>query len=235
MAAPSDAARQGTNVATAATSHAINVGSPVIGTLLIVFSRFAAAPGTITFTGYTQLVSDTSDASNDTTTIHYRWADGAEGATDTMTTVNSIKAAFLCWEVLGAENPESSPPKVSAVAVGTTTLNTANANSVAPVNPPRDTLYLTMAAGDGEVGAYTAVPASYGNLVTANSGTGSTAATNCFIGGGSQAILASSSNDAGAFTHAAHTTGWTAYTVAIAEAHVFPRHPATIFQDPGLV
>jgi hypothetical protein len=59
-------------------------------------------------------------------------------------------------------------------------------------------------------------------------------ATNILMGGASRQILASTSDDPGVFTHAAHTTGWTAYTVAIAEAHVFPRHPATIFQDPAL-
>lgn len=235
MAAPTDGARINTNVSTAATTHNVNVGSPVLGTLLIVFSRFPADPGAVTFTGYTVLAGpNTSDATDDTTTIFYRWADGAEGASDVLSPTNSVKGAHLSWEILGAEHPASSLPQVSAVSVGTTTLNTATGNSASVVIPPRDTLYLTMAAGDGEVGAYTAAPTNYVNLVVGNSGTGGLAATNCFIGGASRQILASTSDDPGVFTHAAHTGGWTAYTVAIAEAHVFPRHPATIFQDPAL-
>lgn len=215
MAAPVDSARQGTNISTAGTSHAINVGSPVSGTLLIVFVRFAAAPGTVTFTGYTSIVSDSSDAADDTTQVFWRWADGTEGATDTLTTANSVKLGAICWEVTGAQNEQ---PNVSTVVVGTTTANTANSGSVAPVSAPRDTLYISMCGGDGEVGAYTAVPTNYANLVVANSGTGGAAASNCFIGGASRQITSSSSDDAGAFTHAAHTTGWTGFAVAIREA-----------------
>jgi hypothetical protein len=216
MAAPTDAARQATNITTAATSHAINVGSPSAGTLLIVFVRFAGAAGTVTFTGYTPLVTqNNADASDDETSIYYRWADGSEGATDTLSTTNSIKLAAICWEVTGAENPAFSAPTVSTVATGTTTANTANPSSVAPDGAPQDTLYLALAGGDGEVGAYTASPTNYSTVTAANSGTGGAATSNVFIGGASRQLTASSSEDPDAFTHAAHSNGWTAYTVAI--------------------
>jgi hypothetical protein len=218
MAAPTDSARQATNITSASTSHAINVGSPVAQTMLIVWVRFAAAPGTITFTGYSNLATDATDASDDTTTVWYRWCDGSEGATDTLTTGNSVKAAAISWEVTGGENPTVAAPTISTVNIGTTAANTAESTSVAPTGAPRDTLYITMAGGDGEVGAYTAAPASYGNLQVANSGTSGLPATNTFCGGASRQISASSSDDAGVFTHAAHTTGWTAFAVAIREA-----------------
>lgn len=214
MALPVDAARQGTNISTAATTWSVNVGSPVAGTLLIVYARFAAAPGAITFTGYTLLATDSSDATDDTTNVYYRWANGDEGATDVLSPTNSVKGCTICWEVTGAANE---PPPISAVLIGTTSANTANSNSVAPIGPPRDTLYISMAGGAGEIGAYTAVPTNYANLIVANSGTGSTAATNCFAGGASRQISASSSDDAGVFTHAAHTAGWTGFAVAIRE------------------
>jgi hypothetical protein len=213
VAAPTDSARQGTNISTAATSHAINVGSPVSGTLLIVFVRFAADPGTVGFAGYAVLAGpDATDASDDTTTWFWRVADGTEGATDTLTTANSVKLGAISWEVTGADNQK---PGVSTVNVGTTAANTAQSNSAAPIIPPQDTLYISGAGGDGEVGAYTAVPANYANLATANSGTGGLPATNVFMGGASRQITASSSDDAGVFTHAAHTTGWTAFAFAI--------------------
>lgn len=219
MAAPADSARQGTNVTTAATTWNVNVGSPVAGTLLIVFARFAAAPGAVTFTGYTVFGGpDATDASDDTTTVFYRWSDGTEGPTDVLNPTNSVKGATICWEITGAENPAVSIPQISAVAIGTTAANTANPNSVAPAGAPKDTLYLALAGGDNEVGAYTAFPTNYANLVTANSGTGGAAATNCTMGGASRQITASSSDDPGAFTHGAHTTGWTAFAVAIREA-----------------
>jgi hypothetical protein len=227
MAAPVDSARQGTNISTAGTSHAINVGSPVAGTLLIVFVRFAAAPGTVTFTGYTLIAGpDTSDATDDETRIYARVADGAEGATDTLTTGNSVKLAAMAYEITGADSTIANI-HVSTVAVGTTTANTANPTSVAPVSAPEDTLYLALAAGDGE-SAYTAVPTNYANLGTANSGTGGAVATNCFLGTGSRALTASSSEDPGAFTHAAHSNGWTAYALAI----VGPQ-PVTETPTPG--
>jgi hypothetical protein len=215
VAAPVDSARQGTNIATAATPWAVNVGSPTAGTLLIVYARFAAAPGAITFTGYTSIANDSSDATDDTTAVYWRFADGTEGATDDLSPTNLVKGCAICWEVTGAGNEA---PNISTVAIGTTAASTANANSVAPVGAPRDTLYIAMAGGDGEVGAYTAVPASYANLITANSGTSGAVATNCFAGGGSREILASSSTDPGPFAHGAHVTGWTAFAVAIREA-----------------
>jgi hypothetical protein len=201
-----------TNIATAATSHAINVNSPSAGDLLIVFIRFAAAPGAVTFTGYTLLVSDASDASDDETHIYWRVADGAEGVSDALSTVNSVKLAAISYRVTGAE---AAAPAVSTVAVGTTAANTADPGSVAPTGAPQDTLYLALAGGDGEIGSYSATPASYLNITTANSGTGGAATSNCFMGAARRAILVSSSDDPGVFTHAAHTTGWTAFTVAI--------------------
>jgi hypothetical protein len=212
MAAPVDSARQGTNITTASTTWNVNVGSPVAGTLLIVFARFAAAPGTVTFTGYTVLLGPQTDLSDDTTTCFWRWADGAEGATDVLNPTNNVKGATICWEVTGAANEA---PAAGGIGAGTTGANVAQSLLIAPTNPPQDTLYLTASGGDGEVGAYTAFPTNYGNLITANSGTGGAAASNCFIGGASRQILASSSDNATAFTHATHTTAWTAFAVAI--------------------
>lgn len=236
MAAPTDSARQGTNVTAAATTHNVNVGSPVAGTLLIVFARWAADPGSVQFTGYERFTAfDSGDASDDMTTLFWRRADGTEGATDPLTTGNSVKAAYICWEITGAEDPFTSPPFGYGPNTGTTVANTANGPSATVAAAPRDTLYLACAGGDGEVGAYTAAPASYGNLITANSGTGGAVATNCFLGGASRQILASTSDDPGVFTHGAHVTGWMAYTVAIAEPHVYPRYPAINHQNPAVL
>lgn len=213
MAAPVDSARQNTNITTAATSHAINVGSPSAGTLLIVFVHVNGPSGGVTFTGYTQIVMDNSDASDDETYWFWRWADGTEGATDTFTTTNTLKLAAICWEVTGAANEA---PNISTVVTGTTTANTANSGSVAPTGAPQDTLYISGCGGAGE-GTYTAAPTNYSNFIAADSGTAGVATTNCFCGGASRQITASSSDDAGVFTHAVHTGGWTGFAVAIRE------------------
>lgn len=212
MAAPTDAARNATNTSTAATSVNITVGSPASGVLLIVFVRFAADPGAVTFTGYNLIANDASDASDDTTVIYWRIASGAEGATATITTVNSVKSGAICWQVTGAANDA---PLVSTVAVGTTVANTCDPAVVAPLIPSQDTLYIVMGGEDQEVGTFSAAPANYTNLVNANSGTGGVAATNVLMGGASRQLTASSSDNAGVFTHAAAVTGWTAFAIAI--------------------
>lgn len=213
MAAPVDSARQGTNITAASTSHAINVGSPVAGTLLLVFIRFAGAPGAITFTGYTSIANDSSDASDDTTAIYYRQADGTEGATDTLTTGSSVKLAAICWEVTGAADPATTAPTVSTVAV---TTGLMNANSVAPPGAPVDTLYIVAGGYDGEGTAMSSLPTGYSNLITADSGTGGAAASNCRVGGGSKQATSSSSDDPdNAWGHGSPNAGAAAFTVAI--------------------
>lgn len=235
MAAPVDSARQGTNITTAGTSHAINVGSPAAGTLLIVLVRFAASAGTVAFSGYSLIFADTSDASDDRTDVWCRLADGTEGATDTLTTTNSVKLAAICWEITGAEDPNISQPEYNTSAVGTTAANGADPGSAAPFGPPADTLYLAMMGLDGEGNAPTVAPSSYSNLTTANSGTGGSAATNCSIGGASRQISSSSSEDAGNFTHGAATTGWTAFTISVRPpgGFSFPTDAARAVTDTG--
>lgn len=214
MASPVDAARIATNIATAATSFAINVNSPSAGDVLIVLMRFGAAQGTITFTGYTSIANDASDAGAGSTAIYYRKADGTEGTTDTLTTVNSVKMGAICWRITGARDPALGAPAVSTVAIGTTTANTCDPSAVTPAGGSRDYLFLACGTEDGEVGAFTGAPANYTNLVAANSGTASTAGTNVLLGGASRQLTAAS-DDPGVFTHAAANLGWTAFTVAV--------------------
>lgn len=212
MASPSET-RVTTSISSASTSHAVNVGDPTADSLLIVFARFAAAPGAITFTGYTQLALDSTDASDDTTAIYYRWADGTEGATDTCSPTNSVKAGYIVWIITGAINPATQPPEVSTVAIGTTA-NTANPNSRAVTGGPKDVLYLAMMAQDNET-LPSAAPTNYTNLVTSSSGTTGAVATNCTMAGASRQITASSSDDPGAFSHTSPANGWTAFTVVV--------------------
>jgi hypothetical protein len=212
VAAPVDSARQGTNITSAGTSHAINVGSPAAGTFLLVCVRFAGAPGTVTFTGYNASFSDTSDASDDDMRFFYRVADGTEGATDTLTTANSVKLAAICWEITGTSGTLSS----ASVVTFTTSANTANPGNL-NIGTSRAYLWLAIAGQDGEVGAYTGAPttpSAFQNLVTANSGTGGSASSNCYMGGASLQSTAASM-DPGAFTHGAATTGGMAWTIAV--------------------
>ena len=225
MASPTASNWTTSSTTTAGTSHTINVLTPSAGDLLVVFIRFAAAPGTVTFTGYTLATSaDTSDASDDETRIYYRLAAGTEGGTDPLTTSNSVKMAALTVLVRGHSTARA--PVVSTAATYTTSANTANSGSVAPAEGSRDYLFLAFAGQDGEVGSFTAAPTNYTLMVAANSGTGGAPASNCYLCGAYRELTAAS-DDPGAWTHGAATSGGTAYTVAI--------HPSGAFAWTGAV
>lgn len=219
MASPAEVSNPFGTTQTAGTTHTLNFSpNPNAGELIIVLWRFAGAPGTITFTGYTSLngaAGDTSDASDDSTIVFYRWADGTEGASDTLSTVNSVKACAVASVISGAIDPATQAPEISTVAVGTTTANTANPGSRAVTGGPKDVLYLAMMAQDGELNTPTVAPTNYGNLQVQSSGTAGAVATNCTMGLASRQVSASSSDDPGVFTHAAAANGWTAYTVVV--------------------
>lgn len=225
MSSPVDSNRVGTNGTSAATSHPINVGSPAAGKLLIIFCRYGGNPGVTTFTGYTRFGVDSSDASDDVTEVYYRWTDGNEGATDTLTTANSIKMGAICWIISDAANPNDNPPEISTVATGGTTANTCNPASISPTGGSKDYLFLALGGQDGETGSYSGVPSGYANLITAGSGTSGQASTNVLMGGGSLQKTGSS-EDPGVFTHNAANSAWTAFTVA-----VYPQSPPVSTQE----
>ncbi|HSE46437.1 MAG TPA: hypothetical protein VLA89_14015, partial [Gemmatimonadales bacterium] len=73
-------------------------------------------------------------------------------------------------------------------------------------------------------------PTNYVNFQAANSGTGGAGASNVLMGGASRQISASSSDDAGAFTHVAALNGWTAFAIAIR-----PPQPSTFVDNELLI
>lgn len=219
MAAPTDTARPTTQLTSAGTSTNINVGSPTAGDLLVVFIRWMATVSAVTFTGYTALASlDGTDASDDVTSVYYRWADGAEGASDAISWTTSAKLAAICWVVEGAQNPTVQAPNISTVANFTTAANSANATSVSVTGGPKDVLYITAMGKDGEGGVATAFPANYANLVTIDTGVAGVATINGDVAGATRQVLQTSSEDAGTWTHPAANAGGNAYTIAVQSA-----------------
>ena len=210
MAFPVDSARQGTNITTAATSHTINVGSPVSGTLLIVLVCFPSAPGTVTFTGYT-LLSSFIAWTDEVLHVYYRQADGTEGATDALSTTSSVKLCAISWEITGAANPATQAPQVSTSSIGSGG-SVMQSNPITPTGGAKDYLFMSLGLVSGETSFPTAQPASYANLVTANSGTGGAATTNC-IGCGATRQANTATETPGPFTHPLGDVG--AITVAV--------------------
>ena len=223
MASPVYEGHAGNGTTTANTSHTVNMpASLAAGNLLLVYARFAGAPGTVTFTGWTQYATSTADASDDADFLFYRLSDGAEGASEALTTGNSIKAAFGATRISGAEDPSTQPPEATS-AVGTGT--TGDFPNITPTGGSKDYLFIIYGGQDGEGGSI-ATPTNYTTgFNTSNSGTAGAVATNCNIGQHWRQLTASSENP-GTATFTATNSGWTAWTVA-----VHPAGPAGLNQN----
>lgn len=236
---PTVISRTPTSITTGATSHAINVGSPSAGDLLLILLRINTGPGTWTFTGFTAITNadaNGDDASNDVLYAYWKVATGAEGADEPASSTNVVKLAAICYRISNAEDPTVQPPETPAPAVFTTVANTADPPTCTPTGGAKDYLWIAWGSGDQEVGAFTAAPSNYTNLTTANTGTAGAVATNIIMGSAERQLNASSENP-GTFTHAAMATGGSAYTIAVHPAPVaafVPRSPGVNFQDPGV-
>jgi len=217
VAAPVDAGRATTGITTAALTWAVNYPASIAaGDLLLTWFRTAAGGVGGPPSAWTQLGSYfTADATDDTSGIYWKVAAGTETGTVTYDWSVSTKGAAIIWRITGAVNPADIALTVSTEQTFTTAANAANPNSVAPTGAPKDTLYVAMAGVDGEGTGFSAAPTNYSNLAAANSGTGGAVATNCLIGGATRGLNASSSEDPGAFTHAAAAAGGCAVVVAV--------------------
>src|SRR5678816_899360 len=215
MAAPVDAGRATTNVATAASPWTVNLpGSIASGDLLVMFLQVANGRS-VTATGWTQLVEDASDGSADNHIVLYRVADGSEGATVSVAlTGGTGKGAVIVWRVTGAKTSGTILTSATVVNQGA---NIDPASASTDGGTSADVLSIVMGGVDGETQTFSAAPSGYANLQTANSGTGSTPATNCVIGAATKGLTAVTSENPGAFTNSAPTTanGGTAFTVLV--------------------
>ena len=213
MASPVDANRIATTFSTGVRPWTVTLPTgTVAGDLLIVAGRGGGAITTLLPTGWSWLVqNDSSDASDDVVSIIYKRADGTEGASLSWDMGFAIKGVAIAWRIIGAINPATQVPQVLS-ALFTTTANTANPPAISPTGGSKDYLFLAVATKDG-IGATTAAPAGYSNLVSGASSGGS-AATNATVAGASKQATAAS-EDPGVFTHVAATTGGVAYVIAI--------------------
>lgn len=219
MAHPVAAGQQATGITTATTTPVLTLpGSIASGDLLFAVYR-AAGAGAISWpAGWTELIENTSDGSDDVTAMAYRWADGTEGSTITLGS-GSVKGAGIVYRITGAMNPATQPPELSAVAANST--NTPDPSTVTPTGGSKDYLFLWVAAYEGEQGTPGSPPTNYTSVLTASSGTAGAVATNCRVTTAYRQLTAASENPGSIALSAADD--WTAWTVAI--------HPATVSPD----
>lgn len=209
MAFPVDAARTGTNGSTAATNKVCNLPTGIVsGDRLVLILRSAGADTHSLPTGWNWLAqNNVADASDDTTSVLYRVADGTEGGTVTVNGTASLKFAALCWRITGAGTPQ-----ISATTTGTSTA--PNPASFTPTGGAQDYLWLWVGGWEGEQTSPPAgAPTNYVNAAGANSGTAGVIATNCRVAGASRQLNAAS-EDPPSWTISA-SDDWTAWTVAV--------------------
>lgn len=149
MAFPVVGATNESATTSAGTSHTINLPSGIVaGNLLLVMLGKGTTSATINaLAGWTELL-DEAQASG--CYIAYRWADGTEGASITLTSSASTKSASVSYLISGAVNPATQAPQVSAVATGSS--QAPDPNSLTPTGGAKDYLWLTffILGGAGE-------------------------------------------------------------------------------------
>ena len=204
-----------TNGSTAATNKSCNLPAGIAsGDLLLLALRSAGNDTHSTPSGWSQLVlNNTSDASDDRTSLWYKKANGTESSTVVINGTASLKFSCLSWRITGAADPAIQPPQVSTVATGTSTA--PNPSALSPTGGTK--LYLWIWLGGWE-GKQTSPPAGNptnysSNRIGANTGTAGTTDTNCRLASETRNLNASS-EDPGSWTISA-ADDWTAYTVAV--------------------
>jgi ribosomal protein S19 len=207
VAFPTDAARVATNGSTAATNKVCNLPTGISsGDLLILILRSAASDTHSTPSGWTALaLNDGADAADDITSVFYRVASGTEGSTVTVNGTASVKFAAVCWRITGGGTPQ-----LSSIATGSSTA--PNSPSFTPSGGAQDYLWVSL-IGFAGTGSVSSGPASYLNVTSANSGFGSTTASNCRVAGATRQLNAAT-EDPGAWTISA-SAAWSAWTLAV--------------------
>lgn len=212
MAAPVDAGRATTSVPSATLTWTVNLPASIAsGDVLVAFLRGAASQSISGMSGWTNIIADSTDASDDKTEVWYRVADGTEGTTKSVTWTGSIKGAAIVWRCTGAANT-GSIVESGGIAIGTSV--NPDPPAITPLGGSKDYLILVGGCMDGETQTF-AAPGLYSNLVQADSGTAGAAASNCRMGGASRQLTAATTENPNIFTANAPSSGWTAFTLAV--------------------
>lgn len=208
MAAPVDSARATTDGSTSTTTQAVNLpGGIAAGDILFSIAR-CPTDTLFTWPGDWTVISNSNknDASDDTTGVAAKIADGSEGATINLGLGTAGRLAALTYLITGAdvwENPASVVGSASQPNSPTFTL---------AAGETRDVLWLSL-FGIDFAKTLTSGPTSYANA-TVIANTGATGAGQCTVGGASRQVTADLTEDPGAWT--LNSNGiWTAYTFAL--------------------
>ena len=205
--------------ATATTGRVAETTSPVSypatvspGALIVAIARVAVAGAIGWPTDWTELVEDSSDASDDVTAIAWHAAVGTEDGTTFNVTHGNGKSAYIVYSITGALDPAAQPPQISAVAVGTSA--SPDPAALTPTGGAKDYLWLWLGGWEGEQTSPPAgTPTNYTDALGASTGTAGVVATNCRVASARRELNAAS-EDPPLWTISV-SDDWTAWTMAI--------------------
>lgn len=204
-----------TEGSTAATNKVCNLPAGInADETLLLLLRSAGGDTHSTPTGWTALfLNNTADASDDTTSLWWRKADGAEAATVTVNGTASLKFAALAYLIAGAADPAINTPAFATLVTGNSTL--PDPGALTPPGGSQAYLWIWMGAWEGEQSPSppTGTPTNYIDTVGANSLSAGAVATNCQVAAATRNLTAASENP-GSWTISA-SDQWTATVVAI--------------------
>lgn len=220
MASPAVAGTNVTNLTVGAGSFTVNLPASIAAgdLLLLFFAQHSQIDGTetATATGWTVISGFYIKDAGNVQSMHglYRWADGAEGSTVTVTTsASNTKAAATTYRITGAENPATQVPQAGTGTTGSGAANAADPPSVGVTGGSKDILAIAVMAQQGETYTGGGAPTSYTNLITANSSTASATTTNGWIQS-AQRQVTTATEDPGVFNHTS-TDVWVANTIVV--------------------
>ena len=131
---------------TAGTSHVIDVPTPTAGHLLLIILDKGSTSATIN--AHSELTELLDEASANGLYIAYRWMDGAEPATYTLTSSAATRTASIIYRISGAENPAITAPQIGTTGTGTSATPDPPASAAPPSS--KDYLFIAFAGMAGE-------------------------------------------------------------------------------------
>lgn len=147
MASPVVQATNESSTNTAGTSHTVNLPSGIQSNdlIIIILDKGSTAATVNAHADWTELLDENSANG---LYIAYRFANGLEGATTTLTTSASTRSAEITYRISGAQNPSVQPPEIGTTGTGTSA--TPDPPSVTGTGGSKDFLFIAFAGMAGE-------------------------------------------------------------------------------------
>jgi hypothetical protein len=131
---------------TAGTSHSVTLPTATSNNLLLIILDKGSTSATIN--AHTELTELLDENSANGLYIAYRFMNGLEPASYTLTTSSSTRTARIAYRISGAQNPSVTAPQIATTGTGTSA--TPDPPSVSPSGGSQDYLFIAFAGMGGE-------------------------------------------------------------------------------------